>query len=30
MRPAGVAALRDAYRAFTAMTGGLETQLESK
>ena len=30
LRPAGAAALRDAYRAFTAMAGGLETQLESK
>jgi DNA-binding PadR family transcriptional regulator len=30
LRPAGVAALRDAYRAFTAMAGGLERQLEAK
>jgi PadR family transcriptional regulator, regulatory protein PadR len=29
-RPAGVAALRQAYRAFTAMTDGLQGQLESK
>ena len=30
LRPAGAAALREAYRAFTAMAGGLETQLETK
>jgi PadR family transcriptional regulator, regulatory protein PadR len=29
-RPAGVAALRQAYRAFTAMTDGLHGHLESK
>src|SRR5262245_14141565 len=30
LRPAGVAALRQAYRAFTAMAEGLHTQLETK
>jgi PadR family transcriptional regulator PadR len=30
LRPAGVAALRHAYRAFTAMADGLEEQLETK
>ena len=30
LRPAGDAALRQAYRAFTAMAGGFETRLESK
>jgi PadR family transcriptional regulator PadR len=30
LRPAGDAALRQAYRAFTAMTGGLEARLEAK
>jgi PadR family transcriptional regulator PadR len=30
MRPAGAAALRSAYRAFTAMTVGLEGRLETK
>lgn len=30
LRPAGAAALRNAYRTFTAMTGGFETRLESK
>jgi DNA-binding PadR family transcriptional regulator len=30
MRPAGVAALRHAYRAFTAMTVGLESRLEAE
>jgi membrane peptidoglycan carboxypeptidase len=30
LRPAGVAALRRAYHAFTAMAGGLERQLEPK
>jgi DNA-binding PadR family transcriptional regulator len=30
MRPAGFAALRQAYRAFTAMTAGLESCLEAK
>jgi hypothetical protein len=28
MRPSGVAALRQAYRAFTAMADGLEHRLE--
>jgi PadR family transcriptional regulator, regulatory protein PadR len=30
LQPAGVAALRQAYRALTAMADGLETQLEAK
>jgi PadR family transcriptional regulator len=30
LRPAGMAALRQAYRAFTAMTVGLERQLETR
>jgi DNA-binding PadR family transcriptional regulator len=30
LRPAGVAALRQAYRALTAMADGLEAQLETK
>ena len=30
MRPAGVAALRHAYRAFTAMADGLQNRLETK
>ena len=30
LRPAGVAALRHAYRAFTAMADGLQSQLELK
>jgi len=30
LRPAGVAAARQAYRAFTAMTVGLERRLETK
>jgi PadR family transcriptional regulator, regulatory protein PadR len=30
LRPAGDAALRQAYRAFTAMAGGLEARLESR
>ena len=30
LRPAGIAALRQAYRAFTAMADGLESQLEPK
>jgi PadR family transcriptional regulator PadR len=30
LRPAGVAALRQAYRAFTAMAAGLEPRLETK
>lgn len=30
LRPAGVAALRQAYRAFTAMADGLENRLEVK
>jgi len=30
LRPAGVAALRQAYRAFTAMAGGLRARLETK
>jgi PadR family transcriptional regulator PadR len=30
LRPAGVAALRQAYRAFTAMADGLQSQLELK
>src|SRR5262250_3319747 len=30
LRPAGVAALRQAYRAFTAMADGLQGQLELK
>jgi len=30
LRPAGAAALRQAYRAFTAMAAGLESQLEPK
>ena len=30
MRPAGVLALRQAYRAFTAMTAGLEARLETR
>ena len=30
LRPAGATALRDAYRAFTAMAGGLEPQLEHR
>jgi PadR family transcriptional regulator PadR len=30
LRPAGEAALRQAYRTFTAMTGGLEARLETK
>jgi DNA-binding PadR family transcriptional regulator len=30
LRPAGVAALRQAYRAFTAMADGLHAQLETK
>jgi PadR family transcriptional regulator PadR len=30
VRPAGVAALRQAYRAFTAMTVGLESRLEAE
>ena len=30
LRPAGDAALRQAYRAFVAMTGGLEARLEAK
>jgi PadR family transcriptional regulator, regulatory protein PadR len=30
LRPAGVTALRQAYRAFTAMTHGLEARLEAK
>jgi len=30
LRPAGVAALRHAYHAFTAMAGGLEHRLEVK
>ena len=30
LRPAGIAALRQAYRAFTAMADGLESRLEEK
>src|SRR6266581_9365505 len=30
LRPAGVAALRQAYRAFTAMANGLQSRLETK
>ena len=30
LRPAGIAALRQAYRAFTAMADGLEGRLETK
>lgn len=30
LRPAGASALREAYRAFTAMAGGLEPYLEPK
>jgi PadR family transcriptional regulator, regulatory protein PadR len=30
LRPAGVAALRQAYRAFTAMADGLQARLETK
>jgi PadR family transcriptional regulator PadR len=30
LRPAGEAALRQAYRTFAAMTGGLEARLETK
>jgi len=30
LRPAGAAALRRSYRAFTAMTRGLEARLETK
>jgi PadR family transcriptional regulator, regulatory protein PadR len=30
IRPAGIAALRQAYRAFTAMADGLQDRLESK
>jgi DNA-binding PadR family transcriptional regulator len=30
LRPAGVAALRQAYRAFTAMADGLQSRLEEK
>ena len=30
LRPAGVAALRQAYRAFTAMADGLQSRLEAK
>ena len=30
LRPAGIAALRQAYRAFTAMADGLQSQLELK
>jgi DNA-binding PadR family transcriptional regulator len=30
LRPAGVAALRDAYHAFTAMAAGVERRLEMK
>jgi PadR family transcriptional regulator, regulatory protein PadR len=30
LRPAGLAALRQAYRAFTAMANGLEPRLETK
>jgi DNA-binding PadR family transcriptional regulator len=30
LRPAGVTALRQAYRAFTAMADGLESRLETK
>lgn len=30
LRPAGVVALRQAYRAFTAMADGLEARLETK
>jgi len=30
LRPAGKAALRHAYHAFTSMTGGLEARLETK
>jgi DNA-binding PadR family transcriptional regulator len=30
LKPAGVAALRHAYQAFTAMADGLERQLETK
>jgi PadR family transcriptional regulator PadR len=30
LRPAGVAALRQAYRGFTAMADGLQSQLELK
>ena len=30
LRPAGLAALRQAYRAFTAMADGLQRRLESK
>jgi PadR family transcriptional regulator, regulatory protein PadR len=30
LRPAGVAALRQAYRAFTGMTHGLQARLETK
>ena len=30
LRAAGATALREAYRALTAMAGGLETQLETK
>jgi PadR family transcriptional regulator PadR len=30
VRPAGMAALRQAYRAFAAMTSGVEHQLEAK
>lgn len=30
LRPAGITALRQAYHAFTAMTGGLEERLEGK
>jgi PadR family transcriptional regulator, regulatory protein PadR len=30
LRPAGLASLRQAYRAFTAMAAGLESKLETK
>jgi len=30
VRPAGVAALRQAFRAFTAMADGLEARLDTK
>jgi DNA-binding PadR family transcriptional regulator len=30
LRPAGIAALRQAYRAFTSMADGFETRLEAK
>ena len=30
LRPAGLAALRQTYRAFTAMTDGLQSRLEAK